>query len=490
MNSFEMFRVLEAHRRGFPVPRGDTLRVDVAEPEDILLVAFVRMGGESVPWAAGIRRPGGPTERFWTPDPRKRTELARALRPFGKALAGFLRAPSRPLPPRHPQVWVPDPTHLDMLHLLALRYLWTRFEPPGEETPGEHVEDLRRLGRAANWIFHDSQHPGQTLCAAATEALRFAHAFPSDPTRQSHLGFLLAWLDPEGDGTSRARAAAGAEALSASVTLNPEVEREELVDAVDRHGRAGDPAVREHVGNRIGEVLAREIDRRLDLLEAALETLRRDPRPRNPGLTELRLGTMERLEEYRSTEEKAERGERVYLPGPETDDHPRKAAELFVKREKAGQIARSCLLFQDRELQDEAVAAGDAIRGTLIDIGCQALPRTRRILWTVRAPGTTPLRLRRNDDVACPALEGSKLRIESVSPAGDGREFVLRVTAPVTIRGGLDMASRDLEGREVILIPARADVPVEKVIGNIWKRDARGAWLVEALARPGGRRET
>ena len=45
-------------RSGKPLPRGETLRVKRLPDEQILILAFVKMGGESSPWGIAYGRPG------------------------------------------------------------------------------------------------------------------------------------------------------------------------------------------------------------------------------------------------------------------------------------------------------------------------------------------------------------------------------------------------------------------------------------------------
>ena len=52
--SLETIRKLHAWRDGMPTPRGEVLNVHITEPEDLLILAFLRMGGESRPWGVAI----------------------------------------------------------------------------------------------------------------------------------------------------------------------------------------------------------------------------------------------------------------------------------------------------------------------------------------------------------------------------------------------------------------------------------------------------
>src|SRR5205823_1711129 len=92
----------------------------------------------------------------------------------------------------HPQIWLPNASHLEMFHSLALRYLWTKFEIEDEtkESNFERINALRSLGRISNYLFMVAQLPGQTQVVLGSTALKDAFCFPADDIRQSHLGFL------------------------------------------------------------------------------------------------------------------------------------------------------------------------------------------------------------------------------------------------------------------------------------------------------------
>jgi hypothetical protein len=102
---------------------------------------------------------------------------------------------------RRRQLWVPGPTHLEMLHLLDFRYT---LAATGDE---DRLKTLRAFGRACGWLFRESTRPGQVRVHDATARLRDAYVFPAEPVRQRHLGYLLAWL---GEGRRRRAGRPGA----------------------------------------------------------------------------------------------------------------------------------------------------------------------------------------------------------------------------------------------------------------------------------------
>ena len=53
-DSLETIRRLRAWSDGKPTPRGEKINVKVADDDDLLIVAFLRMGGESRPWGVAF----------------------------------------------------------------------------------------------------------------------------------------------------------------------------------------------------------------------------------------------------------------------------------------------------------------------------------------------------------------------------------------------------------------------------------------------------
>ena len=71
------------------------------------------------------------------------------------------------------QVWLPNPAHVEMLHLLNYAYTFAgRGDDEEPEDKPERIVRLNALGRAAGWAFRESRRPGQGIdhgcnCCAA-----------------------------------------------------------------------------------------------------------------------------------------------------------------------------------------------------------------------------------------------------------------------------------------------------------------------------------
>ena len=217
MNNRTTIRKLLAYNAGRPLPRGTKLSLPIREARQPLVIAFIRMGGESRPWGIAYGPPGKP--RILTvPEARDRKLVGEMMETFAPALLEHLGHPKyvkQQSVGTLPNVWLPNASHVEMLHFLAFTYTFAKRGVPAR------MEVLNALGRAANWLFQESTRPGQISCIDASRALRDAFTFPAEEVRQAHTGFLLAWLDAKGSFESRLKAAGVAEQRAVSTSLDP-----------------------------------------------------------------------------------------------------------------------------------------------------------------------------------------------------------------------------------------------------------------------------
>src|SRR5207237_10231421 len=171
MTSHDAVRRLMAYAAGKPLPNGETLRVPKPEKgisaKDMLILSFARMGGESAPWGVAFGKPGRRPDVLAVAEPRTRDYVADMLAELAPILLTHLMHPrfdvagridprrgERPeLPLR--QVWLPNRSHLEMLHCIEYAYYRTRY---GSES---RQELLQTLARACGWLFREGQRQGQ-----------------------------------------------------------------------------------------------------------------------------------------------------------------------------------------------------------------------------------------------------------------------------------------------------------------------------------------
>lgn len=496
MNADEVARRIRAFHRGEPLPLGRTRHFPIAKDKDLLILAFVRMGGESLPWGIAFGHPGGQPTILTVPEPRNRDLVAEMVEAFASHLLTHFRhpaygrdavtGPDHHLPLR--QVWLPNQTHLDMLHFLAYAYTFTRAGTP------DRVQRLRALGRLAGWLFRESRRPGQVSVMVATDALRAAFTFPAETVRQAHLGFLLAWLEEKGGRDARLEAAREAERLSIATSLDPAEERDVFQDLVDRFNEArtaGDAPTAERVAAEIRRLLEPELRRRFELTERAVRRLRTDPRPENRGVERLiRASREEHWYQYVRLElEQNDGGDGpAFVPSPETDRHPAAAASRYMTHESAAELAQTALLHDDPELQALAVAAGDAFHGTIVGVRDRGNGRATRPFWTIETDSRTSLRLREGSNVCVAGLPdriGRIRRIETIP--GRGYRFEVEITKLKTrprgheAAGVRDACDRSLVGEAVTFVKPAMDGISRFRSRRVWKRDVPGAWLTHAV---------
>lgn len=374
-NELRTTRRLSAWHEGRPLPRGEKVNVHVGDDDEILCLSFVRMGGESLPWAVAIGHPHEEPRLFAVPDPRDRDMVADMMVEAGRIVLehfghpGFASDVDEAMSVyEFRQIWVPGTSHLELLHSIAFAYARTTWQRPD-------VEVLRALGNLANCLFVEAQRPGQQTVIVASDALTTAFDFPSSPVRHAHLGHLLAWMGREKTRESRHRAATEAEKSSVATTLDPEFERTELESLVERWNappREQRVAKGRKVARAISDVLGGQLRHRHSLTVRAIDKLRRDPRGPNPGLSDLvRIGSDKfgRLWWDQVLRELSDDPEvREYWPGLRGDNSARQAAFSYQQRVAASRQVMHSLVHGDRALQEEELLRGHGVRAKVVAV--------------------------------------------------------------------------------------------------------------------------
>jgi hypothetical protein len=199
----------------------------------------------------------------------------------------------------------------------------------------------------------------------------------------------------------------------------------------------------------------------------------------------LEVSQQEHAREYTQIEQKLARGERAFVPSPETDHHPAAAAARFLRQQETGELAEFALLAYDEELQSRAIAEGDAFRGRIVAVSDEGTGRATIPVWTVEDDIDLPLRIREGDRL-CVAEHPERwgtVRSVGVSARG-GRRIELEIRGHKTDRTG-DLAANSprLRNRGVLLLPPDASGLAVLKIKKIWDRATPGAWLVQQPPR-------
>lgn len=426
------------------------MNVHVADDDDALIVAFLRMGGESRPWGVAYGTAATGPSFLTVPEGRNRTLVGDMMVEFAEVLLQHFRHPSfsDETPATYAtdtlrQLWLPGPTHLEMLHYMAAAYARTRWDRPD-------VETLRSLGNLANCLFLESQRPGQQVVNTATGALQRSFVFPSAPVRQAHLGSLLAWLSGGRTRDSRLKAAGLAEKRSVATVLDPQVERTRIQPHLEKwneHRKSNDTKGLAKTGKEIASALEEELGHRWELVRQSLEILKNDRRKSNRGLRDLVNDSAKQF--YINWGERAlneEAGENPYWPNVLTDSSARSAGYAFLARAAHDQKARYHLVHGDRELQKEELAAGHGVICKVRSVS------TDQPMWkvTFRFPELPSLK---RGDVLCIAGY-AQVKLEVLEVDLDNRTLMLKPKWTNKRRdpGPYSMAAKDPLWRNMDLV--------------------------------------
>jgi len=375
------------------------------------------------------------------------------------------------------QVWLPNPTHVTMLHFLAYAYQSTTF--------GDKVRYLllQNLGRAANWLFREAERPGQVVVMDSTTVLRESFTFPADDVRQAHLGFLLAWLRTAGKRDARIHAAMEAEQLSVATALDPELERdhlEPLVEKWNKARKADDKSLMRLLDKAIREILEPELRRRIQLAQDTIDLMEKDGRRVNAGTETLaETSQSEHWYQYLRLElaiEDPEDGE-PFIPHPETDHHPSAAAARYRMSETFDELRHAVLVRDDDEMLDETIAEGDAFRGVVRSVIEEQAGRARTPVWKVETDSAGPLRLRKGSSVELLTDGiGRKANIRNVTDSGKGHRLI-ELEFGLRKKGAEDPKYK---GRKVVFIAGSDPFLSRKRSQAVWKSDGPGCWLTHS----------
>ena len=496
VNSRALVRRIRAWNIGAPVARGTTIQTAVSLPEHRFLLTFVRMGGESRPWGVAWKRGNSPVKVRSVGEPRTREFVDEMLEELAEELAVHFGHPlyDDVVDPGSvefddgtlPQVWVPNSSHIDMLHFLAYTYVRRKGEAESDAM-------LRLLGRLSLHLFLESRRPGQQIIVDASRSLRSAYDFPCEDARQAHLGLLLAWLDSRADRDKGLSAAMEAERLTVGISLDPELERKPLSDLVEEYNdsRTNRGKGSKSIERKIHEVLAPELTRRIDLVTSAIERIDSDERPYNDGLVQLEETTRSQLfYGFLRAEDKAVAdGKEPFAPDPETDRDPRSATYRYFMNSASQDRERNALIHFDRELEAEAINEGSAFRGVITEVVDEGIGRKTVPVWTIEDQTPGPLSLRQWDNVCVVGLPRRTATIREITPTSDGRLVltveITNLKTATTEPWPHSMAASDQSwlGQPVTIISnSFADMTEKKAFQALSRESAPGDWMISSLS--------
>lgn len=485
-------RKLEAWQAGRPLPRYDTIHHALMPPEQAMIVAFVRMAGESRPWGIAWGTVGSEPRVESVPDGRVRDDVAVLCATWAEDLLEHLRvhnwtfdpAPQKPEMGDLRQVWLPNGQHVAMLHQLSYTYSQTKFG-------GENQDILRALGRVSGWMFRDTTRVGNQHVVSASSLLGDSYVFPAQDARTAHLGYQLAWLTTEGGRAERLAAAAQAEGLSVSPTMDPALEREDLSDLATewQDGRRVGTDVSGHA-DAIAAILHEELIRRWNLTEQAYNLMAKNDRPANGGIGPLVTKSHEefwfqhqRIELRLSDPSQGP----AFVAHPETDFHGSAASSRYLIHSAADEAYIGSLIHDDPALFREVLADGRAFESRVLrvyDIGAgrSTIPR-----WVVRLDPSLPHRLRENARVTPHGSRGHQATIVEIDATESDLFITLEWTGLKTkpLLGPIMAKPADeaWEGVDVAFVQSNAASLTQRRSQRVWSAaKGPGAWLTHGKA--------
>ena len=397
------FRLL-AHLRQEPVLRVAANPHRIGDEHCRMVAAFVRMGGESSPWGVAWKVADAKTEVRFAPEPRNRTAVQDMLVDFARALDDHFEDGEADLP----QLFLPGPTHVDMLQFLAIRHARGKIGTP------QTLALLQRMGRRCYQLFDATKNRNRTHCLDMTSVLRSIYAFPCEPAREAHLGLLVAWLEA----ADKVAAAHAAEMLPVSTSIDPEIERR-IQQEIERH-RRGDPGA----APKIGRVIAAELERRIDVTARAIRAAASavDENPGVARIVDASLGEMTRF-----TDREAQRTPGDLAGGPGITGHALADASGFVGFEADQIAAHRALVPHDRMLQAQLIDSGSGIEGAVHSVGRRPVGKSSRVQLELDCPMDILVRFRVGDKLVAttkPATE-TDWQVEAMEQVGDHRRIRL-----------------------------------------------------------------
>jgi hypothetical protein len=461
-------------------------------PEQVLIVAFVRMAGESRPWGIAWGTVGAAPTLRSVPDGRVRDDVADLCAEFAETLLEHLRvhnwtfdpAPQKPELGDLRQVWLPNGQHVAMLHQLSYTYSQTKFG-------GANQDILRALGRLAGWMFRDTARIGNQHVVSASALLDDSYVFPAQDARTAHLGFQLAWLATPGDRDARIAAATKAEALTVSPTMDPALERAELSDLVERwqaSRRSGGDL--KPYASSIEAILADELLRRWKLTEQAYNLLVKDDRPINTGVGDLVVQAHsefwfqhQRIDLRLSDPSQGP----AFVAHPETDFHGSAAASRYLVHAAADEAYIGYLIHGDPALFEEALDDGRAFEARVTRVYDMGVGRATAPRWVLRLDPTLPHRLRENGRIAPYGSRGHGASIVEIEADEESLVVTIEWTGRKTKPLNRPLIAKPVDGAwlgvDVAFVQSDAANLTQRRSQRVWAAaNGPGAWLTHGKA--------
>ena len=485
----EVVRKLRAFEQIGPLPRYSTKHLGVSS--NSMIVAFVRMSGETRPWGVAYGPPGSDPRLVSVADGRDRDDIAEMLTPFAESLLSHFRCEGFTFDPitktnlpieSPPQLWVPGSSHLDMLHFISYGY-WKRRKDDDLRSP------LSAMSRLCVWIFSESKVQGQQMIVDTTKELTNCFVYPVDEHSTSNIANALAWHNAPGSYLYKLKSTQKHALKSVGITLDLEVEQgiEPELEKYRASVKAGSPE--EGLANSIKSRVEFELLRRWKLAEAGRSQIAQDSRPTNSGTASLLTDSLtryfydfQRLERQMSDPEHGP----AFTPHPETENHGTAAASRYFRLNAASAKYLPSLIHEDPELFRESLAKGQALEGTVFQVKVESVGQASEIYWILRATLSDEFRIRAGEYLSLLGSPGHYVSVEELEFLDfDVAQLTLKFLGRKTLRTSAPISETPRSEKwlmqNVVFVPRDSSDLDTRASFKVWKtREAPGAWLTHS----------
>ena len=493
MSARELVRQLNAVKCGGPISRYTTLhyRID----ENPMVLAFVRMAGESRPWgiAYGRFRDNKPTV-ISVPDGRNRIAVSEMCEKFAEDLLTYWRVEGYSWDPistdnlmsgEIPQIWVPSVRHVEMFH--HLEYAFWRVRKGDDRT-----KPLTVFARLSGWIYRESNRMGQQAVIDTSKFFRDSFVFPADSSSLMHLGACIEWFKNADSLSEKRLKVRKASSLRDSPTLDPEIDNKYLAPLLARRGRVLDEnKSTTKIDSEISGILKPELERRWELVREGYRIFSNDNREQNEGTIELTQATIASFcNDYQEIEKNIKDPELgpAYTRHPETDFHGSAAASNYFVMAAANTAYLSTLVHFDEELQAEALASGKAFIGEVTHVVDNGQGRKTIPIWKMTVEIGETLRLRENERYAPLGASKHGVIIRSVEVLSENEleitaEWNDNKTVPLEANHLAKVSNEIWVGTRLMFVPKDSSSLDKQSSFAVWQAaSGPGAWLTHGKA--------
>jgi hypothetical protein len=473
----QVIRKLRAFEAKKALPKYSTIHTVL--PDRPAFLAFVRMSGETRPWGIAFGSEESGPNFTSVADGRDWSAIQSMIEGFSMDFIQYFRVENFTFDPINkdnlpldnpPQIWVPNSSHIDMLHFLNYMFWKSR----SDDAMDAHRTTLARL---CGWLFRESKFTGQQLIVDSGAVLRANYVFPVDDMSVSNPGAALGWLSEKESINLQVAEARQYGQDAAGTTLEPEVERK-----LER-------LLRNKAENEleISLIINEELERRWSIAVSTYRALKKDSRKVNPGANLLLADSLKRYVYNFQGPELKRQDESLapaFTPHPETDNHGSAAAASYYELQGADSKLLPALVHHDEELLKDSLFSGFAIAGNVMNVTTvPSGPRKKEIFWVLRVEARDDFRIREGESLAPMGSPEHSVKVTAL-------EFVDETQIDLTLhwKNRKTMALGDdalkVPGADIWLSEKVYFVPLDssefdkQAKSKVWSaREGRGAWL-------------